>query len=307
MAALPSTGGLPGAQLQALRGEAARDPQAAVQAAARQFESLFMQELMKSMRAATPASGLMDNGGTQLGTEMLDQQFAQQLSGLPGGLADQIARQLARQQAAVRPADAPGGAPGAGAGAQGLQGIAPARALPHRPGSLSREALSPAALRAGSAPQQFVAQHRAAAQAAAQATGIPADFILAQAAHESGWGRREIRMPDGSSSHNVFGIKAGPGWTGKTTTVTTTEVVDGVPHKVRQTFRAYDSYAEAYTDHARLLSESPRYARVVTEGGSAQGFARSLQRAGYATDPDYASKLGRVIDTTVRVARSLQG
>lgn len=301
MAALP--GSLPAAQLQALRGEAARDPKAAVQAAARQFESLFMQELMKSMRAATPSSGLMDNGGTQLGTEMLDQQFAQQLSGLPGGLADQIARQLARQQpAATSPASSASSESPTATAASGT-----VRELPRRPGSLSREALSPAALHAGSAPQQFVAQHRAAAQAASQATGIPADFILAQAAHESGWGRREIRMPDGSSSHNVFGIKAGPGWTGKTTTVTTTEVVDGMPRKVRQTFRAYDSYAEAYTDHARLLSQSPRYARVVAEGGSAQGFARSLQKAGYATDPDYASKLGRVIDTTLRVARSLNG
>lgn len=304
MAALPSS--LPGAQLQALRGQAARDPQAAVQAAARQFESLFMQELMKSMRAATPSSGLMDNGGTQLGTEMLDQQFAQQLSGLRGGLADQIARQLARQQGGV--------GVGVGADAAKAEAAAPlaaspaaARELPRRPGSLSREALSPTALRGAGAPQQFVAQHRAAAEAASRATGIPADFILAQAAHESGWGRREIRMADGSSSHNVFGIKAGPGWTGKTATVTTTEHINGVPRKVKQTFRAYDSHAEAYTDHARLLSRSPRYAAVVAEGGSAQGFAQNLQKAGYATDPDYAAKLGRVIETTLRVARSLKG
>lgn len=283
---------LPNAQLQQLRGLATRDPQAAVQAAARQFEALFMQELLKGMRQSTLASGLLDNPGSKMGTEMLDQQFAQQLSGLPGGLSARIAAQLGRQMGsrpdaeatpAPRPQDA---APAPRADAAG----APASAPP--------ASAAPAAA-------DFIRRHKPAAEAAAQATGLPADFILGQAAHESGWGRREILHPDGRTTHNVFGIKAGPGWSGPTATVMTTEYVDGQPRKVAQTFRAYASYEEAYRDHARLIGRSPRYAAVVAESGSAEGFAHKLQQAGYATDPAYARKLTHVINRTVQLARSL--
>ena len=151
-----------------------------------------------------------------------------------------------------------------------------------------------------------MARHNDAAEAAERETGIPAAFILSQAAHESGWGRREIRNADGTSSHNVFGIKAGRGWTGRVAEVMTTEYVDGQPRKVMAKFRAYASPEEAFRDYAKLIKESPRYAKVVEQGGTAQGFAVNLQRAGYATDPAYADKLGRVINTTLRLQRTLQ-
>lgn len=271
-----------GTSIEALRGTAAKDPKAAIQATAKQFESLFMQELMKSMRASTMQSGLLDNNATAMGTEMLDQQFATKLSGMPGGLAAQIARQLERQLG--------GAAEAAAKGSTSASGAATPRNLPR--------------IAHGGGAQGFVSQHREAAQSAAQATGIPADFILAQAALESGWGRREIRTADGGNSHNVFGIKAGANWRGKTTEVTTTEYIGGQPRKVKQSFRAYDSYDEAYADYAKLLKDNPRYARVIEQGGSAHGFAANLQRAGYATDPAYASKLSRVIETTQRFARA---
>ena len=284
------TVGLDANALRALQSSAGSNPKAAIAETAKQFESLFMQELLKSMRSATLASGMMENSGTQMGTELLDTQFAQKLTGRAGGLGELIARQLQRQIGAVtvgaeaRPAAA--AAPGRAAGAAGSQ------AWNRLPG-------------AGAA-QDFVARHNDAAEAAERETGIPAAFILSQAAHESGWGRREIRNADGTSSHNVFGIKAGRGWTGRVAEVMTTEYVDGQPRKVMAKFRAYASPEEAFRDYAKLIKESPRYAKVVEQGGTAQGFAVNLQRAGYATDPAYADKLGRVINTTLRLQRTLQ-
>jgi len=284
------TVGLDANALRALQSSAGSNPKAAIAETAKQFESLFMQELLKSMRSATLASGMMENSGTQMGTELLDTQFAQKLTGRAGGLGELIARQLQRQIGAVtvgaeaRPAAA--AAPGSAAGAAGSP------EWNRLPG-------------AGAA-QDFVARHNDAAEAAERETGIPAAFILSQAAHESGWGRREIRNADGTSSHNLFGIKAGRGWTGRVAEVMTTEVVDGQPRKVMAKFRAYASPEEAFRDYAKLIKESPRYARVVEQGGTAQGFAVNLQRAGYATDPAYADKLGRVINTTLRLQRTLQ-
>ena len=131
--------------------------------------------------------------------------------------------------------------------------------------------------------------------------------MVAQAAHESGWGRREIKNADGSTSFNVFGIKAGAGWKGPVAEVTTTEYEGGVARKVTAKFRAYSSYEESFKDYARLMKDSPRYSQVMASAstGSATpaGFAQGLQRAGYATDPAYADKLTRVINTTLRLQR----
>jgi len=278
----------------ALRSAAARDPKAAIRETAKQFEALFMQQLMKSMREATMSSGLLDNSGTQLGTELLDTQYANKMSGLPGGLAAAIARQLERQLGSG--AAAALAAPAAPAGAAGAAAGAPAVSLDATPLS-SRQV-------------DFIRTHQDAARAAEAASGIPAAFTVAQAAHESGWGQREIRNADGTSSHNLFGIKAGPGWGGPVAEITTTEYVGGEAQKVTAKFRSYASYGESFRDYARLMKESPRYAGVVAQAAqapasaaSAQGFAQGLQRAGYATDPAYADKLARLINTTLRMQK----
>ena len=272
-----------------LRSAAARDPKAAIRETAKQFEALFMQQLMKSMREATVGKGMLDNEGTKLGTEMLDSQYALKMTGLPGGLTDAIARQLERQMGtgspAVPVAPAMGGVPAAST-------LAPATPL-------SRKQVD------------FVQQHGAAARAAEAQSGIPAAFMIGQAAHESGWGRQEIRNADGSSAKNLFGIKAGAGWNGPVAEITTTEYVDGVAQKVTAKFRAYASYEESFRDYARMLKDSPRYAAVAAQAAqgaasaaAAAGFAQGLQRAGYATDPAYADKLAQVINTTMRVQRA---
>ncbi len=284
MAALPRIQqGLAGDQrnLAALRSQAAADPKAVVREAAKQFEALFMQELLKSMRASTLATGTLENEGSRLGTEMLDQQLATQMTGLPGGLADAIARQLERQMVPSA------GAAGPAAGSPMLP--APAEPLSRIPGK-------------GAA--AFIDKHQLAADKAAAASGIPAAFMIGQAAHETGWGRSEIRRVDGSASFNLFGIKAGPDWKGAVAEVGTTEFVGGQAQRVTAKFRAYSSYEESFADYARLISANPRYKDALAAGGNVQAFAQGLQRGGYATDPAYADKLGRVINTTLRLQRA---
>ena len=296
--------------LGALQNQANTDPRAAIRQAAKQLESLFMQELMKSMRDTTMSNGWLDNQASNMGNDMLDQQYAMQLSGMPGGLADLIARQLEHQlgtaQASAQPSSQPAGAAGAptasatpfAPSASTLQASTPMTALP----AVSAAAGAPSGS-AADTKADFVRRHLAAALAAQADTGIPAANLLGQAAHESGWGRHEIRNADGTPSHNLFGIKAGPGWHGPVARVTTTEYVNGQPRKIVADFRSYASDAEAFRDHARLLMDSPRYRQVVANGNTAAGFANGLQRAGYATDPAYAQKLTRIINTTVQLQR----
>lgn len=287
-----------------LRNTASTDPKAAVREAAKQFEGIFMQQLMKSMRDAQLSSGMLDNAGTKLGTEMLDQQFATQMTGLRGGLSEVIARQLERQLGdplANIAADAAKAAVQRQGASNGMtpndKTVADKSAPKEAPATLA--GLSGKERQIG-----FVRIHGEAAKAAEAATGIPADFMVAQAAHESGWGRHEIKHQDGSTSFNVFGIKAGPGWKGPVAEITTTEYVNGQPHKVKAKFRAYGSYEEAFTDYARMMKNNPRYSKVVADSATPQGFAQGLQKAGYATDPSYADKLTRMINTTLRLQRA---
>ena len=271
--------------LENLRAKAQQDPKSAVREAARQFETMFTQQLLKSMRDSTMNSDMMENEGTKMGTEMLDSQWATKIAGQPGGLSDVIARQLERQMGIT-------------------QGITakPASANPTPVDPLHPDA--PISLPQKAA-ANFIQAHTDAAAAAEKATGIPARFMIAQAAHETGWGRKEIRNADGSTSFNLFGIKAGPSWKGQTTDVTTTEYIGGKAHKVTQTFRAYASYAESFADYAKTMKNSPRYAAVVAAGSDASGFAKGLQKAGYATDPSYATKLAKMIHMTERVQQTL--
>jgi flagellar protein FlgJ len=309
----PSSGQPPGLSmdlrsLDRLKATSGRDPKSGINEAAKQLEGLFMQELVKSMRASTMSSGMLDNGGTELGTNMLDTQLASQMTGLPGGLSELIARQLERQMggAAKTATDSP---------FKGVGDLSLSRQLEttSRQASTAPDARLPGngnGIDSGqnkrlSNSEHFVRKHTAAAKAAEMATGIPASNILGQAALESGWGKHEIRAKDGVPSHNLFGIKATSGWTGKVAEVTTTEYIGGVARKVTAKFRAYDSYEEAFKDHARLLSQSPRYSRTVAQADNVQAYAQGLQKAGYATDPAYADKLTKVINTTLRLQRTL--
>jgi flagellar protein FlgJ len=162
-------------------------------------------------------------------------------------------------------------------------------------------AATDAARSTGSAAGDFLVRHAAAANKTQDASGIPAQFMLAQAALETGWGRREIKAADGRNSFNLFGIRAGANWRGPSVEVMTTEYVNGVPERMVGRFRAYSSYEESFADYARLISQSPRYAQVMQNTSDPMAFASSLQRAGYATGPRYASALASVIEATGRL------
>jgi flagellar protein FlgJ len=266
--------------LNSLKLQAGQNTPASIKEAAKQLESLFMRELIKSIRDATMKSGMLDSAQGDLGADLLDQQLAVQMSGQPGGLSDLIAQQLSRQM----------GSPEATPPAAGKQ--------------VSLTQPQAGAATSTSSPSSFVEQHSAAAARVERASGIPASFMIGQAGHESGWGAREINMPDGTPSFNLFGMKAGSGWNGKVAEVTTTEYVGGVAKKTLAKFRAYDSYEASFRDYAQMISQSPRYAQARQQTGSAQAYSSSLQRAGYATDPDYAAKLSRAINTTLQVQRA---
>lgn len=260
--------------LDKLRLQAKQSPDQALKGAAQQFEQVFLNMMLKSMREASPQEGMFDNEQTKMFTGMLDQQLAQSMSSGHGvGLADVMVRQLRHS---AMGADAP------------VQPAAIKNAVP----SAYNENFQ----------QDFVRKLMPHAEQASNATGIPAHLMVGQAALESGWGRREIKMADGTNSHNLFGIKADKGWNGKVAEVMTTEYHNGVANKQVERFRAYDSYADSFKDYAHTLSGNPRYAEVLKQGDSAQGFAHALQQAGYATDPHYEDKLNRVIRSVSTLA-----
>jgi flagellar protein FlgJ len=284
----------------------------ALKGAATQFEAMFINMMMKSMRDATPQDGLMDSQETKTYTTMLDQQMSQKLAKKGIGLADVLVRQLGAQQTGKQAAqqlqqDALGigadGQPASNAGAARLNKDLDTMSTDGVLGKAATGALSgsahgshagkPAHVRA------FQEKLAGAAEQAEQSTGVPAKFMLGQAALETGWGKRVIRNADGSSSNNLFGIKAGPGWKGKVATAVTTEYVNGKPHARVERFRAYASHAEAFKDYANMLSSNPRYQKVLAHGGDATSFARGLQHAGYATDPQYAVKLASIIKNSL--------
>lgn len=298
--------------LDSLRVEAARDPAAAARKAATQFEALFMKQVLASMRAAMPRSGLWDGPAQSVYEDMLDQQMAQTVSGRRGGLGEVIARQLSRNVQGGLTVKALGSGVAERA-PTALAAVRPTRETPADAGirralavpETRRAAAStmPDLSRLDDAQTGFVQRMWPHALLAEQTTGVPAAWIVGQAALESGWGRREIRTADGGVSHNLFGIKAGRNWNGEVAEATTTEYVEGRARRQVERFRAYGSYAEAFTDWARLMVGSARYGAVLRSAGDVRSFSSGMQKAGYATDPEYGAKLERTINRTLALGR----
>lgn len=292
---------------QDLRSEFAKDPQGGLKAAAQQFETLFLQQVLKSMRDTVPQDGMLNSDQSRFYTSLLDQQMAQSLSasGKGVGFAKLIEQQLGKTIAATQ-GEATATGPANPAGTSLPLAASDARHLQYQtvlsslPTSASYQKLdvkqsAPTAVDAPATSKEFVGRVWPHAVEASRSTGIPPQFLVGHSALESGWGRSEIKLADGSSSHNLFGIKAGKNWTGQTVDATTTEYVDGQPRQVVERFRAYGSYEEGFRDYANLLRSNSRYSAVI---GSQDGteFAKRLQQAGYATDPMYADNLSRIIN-----------
>ncbi len=288
----------------------------ATKEAARQFEALFVQQMLKSMRDATPKGSMFDSDETRMYQSLLDQQMSMQLSTRAGGigLAKVIERQLNPGKTAVTLPDGP--VPLDAAIRRGFDGaVSPSAGTASQAAKTAGAAASSAAtavpmlpnMPAGAGPRAFVEKVWPQAVEASRATGIPARFLVAQAALETGWGKFELKNADGTPSHNLFNIKAGKSWSGDTVSTATTEYVNGAATRENARFRAYGSYADSFRDYANLIRNNPRYAAVVGQS-DATAFARGLQAAGYATDPQYAEKLARIINgNTLRVALAASG
>jgi flagellar protein FlgJ len=288
----------------------------ALKAAAKQFEAMFLQVVIKSMREASPGDELFGGQESKMYQDMLDQQWAQVMSEGGGtGLAKVLERQLsanARSADTSMPIDLKPLSDAAQF--SGIAMMPPTAISAVRRQTLQGSAATPVdssaqSVLAGLAAEQppvsspnvpaharsFVERVWPAALSASRATGIPAQFLVAQAALETGWGRAELSAADGSASHNLFNIKAGSSWQGPTVKVSASEFVDGRWTREDSAFRRYGSYEESFADYAKLLLDQPRYARVVG-AQDAGSFARSLQQSGYATDPMYGAKLERIIN-----------
>lgn len=292
---------------QDLRSQFAKNPQEGLKAAAQQFETMFLQMVMKSMRDTVPDDGMLNSEQSKFYTSLLDQQMAQNLSsnGKGVGFAKLIEQQLGRTMVGNASEANAQGAANAAAGDLPLA-ASDGRHLQYKTvlGNLPTSAAYPRA-NATAAPaaatdmpansKEFVNRVWPYAVEASRSTGVPPQFLVAHSALESGWGRSEIRRADGSPSFNLFGIKAGKSWNGATADTMTTEYVNGQPQQSVERFRAYGSYEEAFRDYANLLRNNARFGSVI---GSQDGteFAKRLQQAGYATDPMYAEKLSRIIN-----------
>ncbi|MGQ5523015.1 flagellar assembly peptidoglycan hydrolase FlgJ [Chitinimonas sp. PSY-7] len=259
-----------------LRSKLSRDPKGAAREVASQFEKMFLDMVMKSMRQATPKFDELQSDTVSMFQGMYDQQLSQNLTAGKGlGLADMIAAQIekmtnsaALQTPLKRPASS----------TYGSQTIQAGTASPTT--NVSAD--------------EFVATVGAAAVGTAQAMGLSPHLMLAHAALETGWGKKPITDSAGNNTHNLFGIKAGKDWKGRTADIVTTEYVEGRAQKRVETFRAYDSYADAFSDYGQLLVR--RYTDAAQAGTNAKVFAKELQEGGYATDPSYARKLAQVAE-----------
>ncbi len=269
------------------------DTREGIKAAARQFETYFLQMMLRNMRETLSQDGLFDSQETKSFTEMFDQQLSQTIAqgkgiGLTDMLLAQIERSLPKTPGATPTATRPVtyDLPKAG---QEAAAIDPASS----PALAAQAAKEGATAPAGS--NEFIQQMWPHAVDAAKSLGVPPQSLLAQAALESGWGKRELKNADGSNTYNLFNIKAGSNWTGATVTREVSEYRHGNLVKSTEKFRAYGSYEEAFSDYAKLISGSSRYSGAVNQ--DAQGFAAGLQQGGFATDPAYASKIMRVFNS----------
>ena len=258
--------------LAALKNDAKQQAPTALKEAARQFESLFTQMLLKSMREANKSFGedsMFGSDQADMYQDMFDDQMALQMSKGRGlGLAEMLVRQL---QGGVQATEQP---------------AAPAAAAPSAPGA-SQQSLTISR-------DDFIRTLRPHAERAAREIGVDPDALLAQAALETGWGRSMPCNPQGQCSFNLFGIKAGSRWSGATVNVPTLEFESGIPVRKVERFRAYDSPADSFRDYAALIGGSSRYANARGTGENVEAFASALQQGGYATDPSYAQKIATV-------------
>lgn len=294
------------------------DKESALDAVAKQFESIFVSMMIKSMRDANKGfseGNLLQSSETEFYQQMFDSQLSVTLSTSDGlGLAEVIKRQIS---GSVSPASS-GGSDQQGFAlnkAYDLNGY-PRKDFPSRtdseqmqqavakieqtlkglPESQSDVLTGKARSVDFSSPDKYIESLYPFARDVEQRTGIDARVMLAQSALETGWGQHQIMKPDGTPSFNLFGIKAQSGWQGDSAEIVTTEYREGIAMKERASFRSYDSYADSFKDYAEFVMTQDRYQPALSQLSDPKAFANALQDSGYATDPNYGNKIGRIMD-----------
>ena len=305
----------------------------ALRKVAQQFESVFLNIMLKAMResnAVFSEGNYLSSNEMEFHQQNFDNQLSLSLSEGKGlGLADILFEQMMGQYGvsgtsrqpveaqALNDASGPALAPRSaaipqtsvasedyvGPIAQTLQQLqSSAKVFGTGTGTESR---SISRARHIESPRDFVKTLYPIAEEAASSIGVDPRVLLAQSALETGWGRKMIAMPDGSNSHNLFGIKADARWAGEQATVKTVEFRNGVAALEKASFRSYGSYEESFKDYVKFLQENPRYQEALSQSHDANSFTQRLQDAGYATDPVYAKKIARVMNSkTMRFALS---
>jgi peptidoglycan hydrolase FlgJ len=275
-------------QFSKLKVESKTDAPAALQKVAKQFEALFLNNILKGMRSAKLADGVFDSNATDSYNEMYDKQLSVHLAGKPGvGLADLIVKQLTPKGENPDPQNL----------TDYLNNRVSKVTIPDGMSSsqFDDEATEIPFKNARAMPIQsaadFVKQLQPFAQQAAKDLGIDPNALLAQAALESGWGNSLIKNADGSNSYNLFNIKADRSWRGKQAQVSALEFDQGIARRVSSGFRSYASFQESFNDYANFIKNNPRYDSAVTKTDNVGQYMRELQHAGYATDPNYADKV----------------
>lgn len=284
-------------QFTQLRASARAQDPSALKAAAKQFEAMFVKQLLKSAHDAKVGDDLMGSDQGEFYQDMFDNQIAQTMAQGRGlGIADLLVRQLQQSKMAATDTSA------TSAAKKILPGLAGAQ-MPLKPATTpaitsstntQKPNVESTISSALSKPVEFIRDLLPHAEAAARELGISAKTLVAQAALETGWGKHQIRNADGSPSYNFFGIKAHGQWDGASVSKTTTEYSKGVAHAEVAAFRSYSSPAEAFNDYVNFIKGNPRYAAALQHGGDGSRYAEGLQRAGYATDPAYAQKIGKI-------------
>jgi len=296
--------------LNALKARARTDEKGALREVAKQFEGLFLQEMVKSMRKAGDVfaeGNYLNSKQSEFYREMFDKQLSLTLSQKQGtGIAEALVRQLSRQIPGMDEEGNPMAAHKSDLGEYDRSVPVISKRLPEQVKQVDKVLESPqlndikqpveVLPSQFSSPQEFINHLLPLAEKASESTGINPKVMIAQAALETGWGRHMIEGEGGAPSFNLFGIKADQRWSGESVDIATTEFREGVPMKERAAFRAYPDYEASFRDYAEFLESNPRYRHVLAAADDPDVFADRLQQAGYATDPNYGEKIRRILN-----------
>jgi peptidoglycan hydrolase FlgJ len=288
--------------LEQLRQRAGQADPGALKEAAAQFDALFIGMMLKSARAASLGNGIFDSQASSQYLELMDDQVALEFARKGGlGFGKLLLEQISPGGEGHASSHGGDSSPYTSS-AQTVATLAarlPAmlRALssgnvvdPLGADDSTTATVAAEAAPSGDAVEHFVRRYLPDATAAAHTLGIDPRLLLAQAALETGWGTSTPQHPDGRSANNLFGMKAGDGWQGGRVGHWTMEHLGGVTARKREVFRAYDHAADSFADYVDLIGSSPRYSKALAHSGDPESYARAVAEAGYATDPDYASK-----------------